>query len=97
MSVVAEGKRVLLSIVTESVIENAVLADLGRPGGRGYTAPDARGRGPRRVREPNIRIEVVCRRERAEALLAHLRDHYYANYAMVAWLHDVEVMRLDKF
>jgi nitrogen regulatory protein PII len=103
MSIVAEEKRVLLTIVTESVIENAVLADLDRLGVSGYTVTDARGRGHRGVRDANwdeaanIRIEVVCRRERAEALLAHLRDHYYANYAMVAWLHDVEVMRLDKF
>ncbi len=103
MSVVADEKRVLLTIVTESVIENALLSDLDSLGAKGYTVTDARGRGQRGVRDANwdeaanIRVEVVCRRERAEALLAHLRDRYYANYAMVAWLHDVEVMRLEKF
>jgi hypothetical protein len=103
MSIVADEKRVLLTIVTEGVIENALLADLDRLGAKGYTVTDARGRGHRGVRDANwdeaanIRVEVICRRELAESLLLHLRDRYYANYAMVAWLHDVEIMRLEKF
>lgn len=103
MSIVAAEKLVLLTIVTESVIENALLADLDRLGVKGYTVTDARGRGSRGVRDANwdesanIRVEVVCRRERAVGLMEHLRERYYVNYAMVAWLHDVEVMRLEKF
>ncbi|WP_305072758.1 P-II family nitrogen regulator [Propionivibrio sp.] len=96
-------KRTMLTIVTESVIENMLLADLDRLGVRGYTVTDARGRGSRGVRDANwdeaanIRIEVICTRELAEALLAHLQKHYYANYAMVSCLHEVEVVRAEKF
>ncbi len=96
-------KRTMLTIVTESVIENMLLADLDRLGARGYTVTDARGRGSRGVRDANwdeaanIRIEVIGTRELAEALLAYLQQHYYANYAMVSWLHDVEVVRAGKF
>jgi nitrogen regulatory protein PII len=96
-------KRTMLTIVTESVIENMLLADLDRLGARGYTVSDARGRGSRGVRDANwdeaanIRIEVICTRELAEALLAHLQKHYYANYAMVSCLHEVEVVRAEKF
>lgn len=45
----------------------------------------------------NIRIEVICSRDMAESLLDHLQQHYYANYAMVACLHEVEVLRAAKF
>ncbi|MDO8958188.1 MAG: hypothetical protein Q7U85_00475 [Rhodocyclaceae bacterium] len=45
----------------------------------------------------NIRVEIVCNRNLAESLLAHLREHYYANYAMIAFLHEVEVLRPEKF
>ena len=45
----------------------------------------------------NIRIEVICARERAEALLLHLQTHFYTDYAMVAFLQDVDVLRPDKF
>jgi hypothetical protein len=96
-------KRVMLTIVTESVIENALLADLERLGVRGYTVTDARGRGTRGVRDANwgeaanIRIEIICARPLADAVLAHLQQRYYANYAMVACLHEVEVLRPEKF
>ena len=74
-----------------------------RLGARGYTVTDARGRGSRGVRDANwdeaanIRIEVICSRDIAESLLDHLQQHYYANYAMVACLHEVEVLRAAKF
>ena len=67
------------------------------------TAQAVRDCGSRGVRDANwdeaanIRIEVICTRELAEALLAHLQKHYYANYAMVSCLHEVEVVRAEKF
>lgn len=96
-------KRVMLTIVTESVIEHALLADLEKLGVRGYTVTDARGRGTRGVRDAdwgeaaNVRIEIICARPLAESVLAHLQACYYANYAMVACLHEVEVLRPEKF
>jgi nitrogen regulatory protein PII len=96
-------KRLMLTVVTESVIENALLADLERLGVRGYTVTDARGRGSRGVRDAdwdeaaNIRIEIICARPLADTVLAHLQERYYANYAMVACLHEVEVLRPEKF
>ena len=96
-------KRVLLTLVTEAVVEHSLLADLDRLGLRGYTVTNARGRGNHGVRDAawdeaaNIRVEIVCKRDLAELLLAHLRDHYYANYAMITFLHEVEVMRPEKF
>ncbi len=103
MNDVATEKRVLLTIVTESVIENALLDDLDGLGMRGYTVSDARGRGNRGLRDAdwdetaNIRIEILCTRSLAERLLAHLQARYYANYAMVAWLNEVEILRPEKF
>lgn len=103
MSSVSTDKRMMLTIVTESVIENALLADLDRIGARGYTVTDARGRGSRGVRDANwdeaanIRIEVICTRVLAEALLGHLQERYYVNYAMVACLHEIEILRPEKF
>ncbi len=96
-------KRLMLTIVTESVIENALLADLDQLGVRGYTITDARGRGSRGVRDANwdeaanIRIEIICARPLAGVVLTYLQEHYYANYAMVACAHEVEVLRPEKF
>jgi nitrogen regulatory protein PII len=96
-------KRTLITIVTEAVIEQVLLRDLDRLGVRGYTVSDARGKGSRGVRDAawdeaaNIRIEVICAREQAEALMRHLQARYYVDYAMVAFLQDIEVLRPEKF
>lgn len=96
-------KRTLITIVTEAVIEQALLRDLDRLGVRGYTVSDARGKGSRGVRDAawdeaaNIRIEVICARTLAEELLRHLQARYYADYAMIAFLAEVDVLRPEKF
>jgi Pyruvate/2-oxoacid:ferredoxin oxidoreductase gamma subunit len=96
-------KRTLLTVFTESSIEQVLVRDMNRLGVKGYTISDARGKGSRGVRDAswdesrNIRIEVICAREQAEALLTHLQERYYSNYAMVAYFSDVEVLRPGKF
>lgn len=96
-------KRTLLTIVTEAIVEPTLLRDLDRLGVRGYTVSDVRGKGSRGVRDAtwdeaaNIRIEVICPRALAEDLLRHLQERYYANYAMVAFLAEIEVLRPEKF
>lgn len=96
-------KRTLLTIITEAIVEPTLLRDLDRLGVRGYTVSDARGKGSRGVRDAawdeaaNIRIEVICARTLAEDLLRHLQARYYADYAMVAFLAEVDVLRPEKF
>ncbi len=96
-------KRTLLTIITETIVEPTLLRDLDRWGVRGYTVSDARGKGSRGVRDAaweeaaNIRIETICSRKLAEDVLGHLKDHYYVNYAMVAFLTEIEVLRPEKF
>lgn len=97
-------KRTLLTIITEAVVEPTLLRDLDRLGVRGYTISDARGKGSRGgVRDAawdeaaNVRIEVICPRTLAEDVLRHLQVRYYANYSMVTFLTEIEVLRPDKF
>lgn len=96
-------KRTLITVITEAAIENILLRDLDKLGVRGYTVSDARGRGSKGVRDAaweetaNIRIDVICSRSLAESVLNHIQVRYYANYAMVAFLQDVEILRPEKF
>lgn len=45
----------------------------------------------------NVRLEIICPRAQAETVLAHLQVRYFADYAMVAFLQDVEILRPEKF
>lgn len=103
MTALSTEKRTLLTVFTEASIEQLLIRDMDRMGIRGYTISDVRGKGSRGVRDAswdesrNIRVEVICARPQAEALLGHLQARYYANYAMVAYFSDVEVLRGGKF
>ncbi len=96
-------KRKLLTIVTEAFLEERIAADARRLGARGYTACEARGEGHRGARSGdweasrNVRMEIVCGEEVAQALVEHLFRHYYADYGMIVYLSEVEVIRPDKF
>lgn len=99
-----EGKvRKLLTVITEAALEPALVRDIERLGAHGYTVTDARGKGNRGVRNAgwetssNIRIEVVCDAGTAAAIASHLQQHYYAHYAIILFMTDVEVLRPERF
>jgi hypothetical protein len=95
--------RTLLTVICEAALEKKLQADLEQLGAPGWTISDARGRGGRGVRsagwdtDGNIRVEIICARELAERIAEHLQTKYYANYAMVCYLAQVEVLRPEKF
>jgi hypothetical protein len=95
--------RRLLTVVTEASLERRLVEDLKELGARGWTITDARGQGHRGKRAldwehgGNIRLEVICDAALADQLVAHLRELYYDHYAMVLFVHDVEVLRPEKF
>jgi nitrogen regulatory protein PII len=95
--------RTLLTVICEAALEKKLVADLDHLGAPGWTLSEARGRGSRGVRsaewdtESNIRLEIICNRDIAERIAAHLQVRYYDNFAMVCYLAEVEVLRPEKF
>lgn len=96
-------RRVLVTIITEAVIERQLTENLKTLGAHGYTITEARGEGNRGVRaaeweySANIRIETICEAATARSIMEFLSRTYYDNYAMIAFTHEVEVMRPEKF
>lgn len=99
----ATAIRKLVTIVTEARIERQLLSAVESAGARGWTITDVRGKGSRGVRRAefdlsgNLRLEVVCEATVAEAIATAVRERFYADYAMILYLQDVEVLRPDKF
>ncbi len=91
----------LMTIITEAAVENEVLNDLVKLGAKGYTSVDARGLGHHGVRSAawgmsaNVRIEVMDTEENVRKMAAAMKERYYRNYAMLIFLHDVEVVPHD--
>lgn len=96
-------KKKLLTIISESTLENLLIQDIKRLGARGYTLTQAEGEGARGVRtgdwdqNKNVSIQIICSETLGHSILQHIFDTYYEDYALVAFLSDIEVYRDAKF
>lgn len=89
--------QVLLTILTEAVLEDDVVEAITRLGATGYTISDARGRGAHGLRTgkwsagANIRIEVVGEAELCARISEHLQASYARNYGLFMYTIPVQV------
>ena len=97
------ARRKLLTVICESDLEKKLGDDVIRLGAHGYTVTEARGRGAGGERDAawspsaNIRMEVICEASVADNIAAHLRKSYFAHYALVLYMSDVDVLRGERF
>jgi nitrogen regulatory protein P-II 2 len=93
----------LVTIVCESVLEERIVEVLGECGAHGHTAFDVRGGGSQGTRSAdlvesgNVQIQVIAKPAVAEAILQKLHADFFRDYAMVAYVGEVSVLRPDKF
>ncbi len=96
-------KEKLLTIITESEIEEHLLQDVDRLGAKGYTISSVKGKGEKGVRNAvwsansNVKIEIVCDNNICEKIIEFLKENYLKNYAMILFVSDVDVLRPKKF
>ncbi|MFM2105431.1 MAG: hypothetical protein RL338_463 [Chloroflexota bacterium] len=91
-----------VTIVAEALLEERLIRELRALGARGVTIGPVRGEGSRGVRSgdwegSNVRLESIVSREVADAILARIAERYFDDYAVIAWVDDVEVVRGDKY
>jgi nitrogen regulatory protein P-II 2 len=91
-----------VTIIGDETVKYRILAEIEKLGATGYTDCPAHGKGARGIRprhaEPaNAKIEVIATSEVATRILEHVAQNYFDNYAMIAFLSDVEVLQGEKF
>ncbi|MBL8045842.1 MAG: hypothetical protein JNL09_04835 [Anaerolineales bacterium] len=91
-----------VTIIAEAVLEERLVREVKQLGARGYTITQARGEGSRGVRASewegqNIKLESIVSPAVADKILAHLAEHYFEYYAVVAYAEHVEVVRGEKY
>lgn len=90
-------KAKVVTIITESILEKKLIAELKKLGISGYTIEDVRGEGKRGFRgsdwdqTSNVRIQVVCDEVLADKITNHLRNNYFDRYAMFVFKFEADV------
>jgi nitrogen regulatory protein P-II 2 len=92
----------LVTVIAEALLEDQLIADIKRLGARGYSRGEVYGEGSRGLRASewegkNVRIETLVGEATATRILEHLAATYFADYAMVAYVADVGVVRGEKY
>lgn len=88
---------VLLTIITESILEGDLVDEMTKLGAKGYTISDSRGRGVHGLRrgdwrkEGNIRIEVIGDADLCNAIVARLKAEYDQDYGLLMFTSKVEL------
>jgi nitrogen regulatory protein PII len=91
-----------VTIVAEALLEDRMLRELRALGARGFTIGEVRGEGSRGIRAVdwegrNVRIETIVAPAVADRILEHVAANYFEDYAVIAWVDDVGVVRGDKY
>ena len=88
----------LVTVVAEEVLKEQLVHKVLELGATGCSYHSTEGTGSRTARHDdvfgeNFQLKVVCPQDIAEKILTYISHNYFENYAIVAWISDVQVVR----
>ncbi len=91
-----------VTIVAEGILKPELISLVRSRGATGYTLTKVEGEGSRGARASdwegrNVRIETIVSAATADSILEALGETYFEDYAVIAWLSEVNVLRGEKF
>lgn len=95
--------KTLLTIVTEAVLEKALVRDARERGAQGWIVAEVHGAGREGVREGaweadrTIELKVICDAQVADAIAEHVLATYAPNYSVAMWFSEVAVLRPERY
>ena len=93
----------LLTITCEILAKENVIDILRKHEITGYTTYEVDGNGARGVRgqglktEKNVKVEVIMREEKLDGVVEEISRTLFANFAVVLYVSDIGVVRMEKF
>ncbi|NCW44321.1 MAG: transcriptional regulator [Gemmatimonadaceae bacterium] len=92
----------LVTIIAEPVLEPRITQELRKLGASGFTVVEGRGQGSRALHAAeipgiNVRIETIVPPDVADRIVEHVAKSYFADYEVIAYLSDVQVVRGEKY
>ena len=93
----------LLTITCEILVQKNIIEILKKHKITGYTTYEVNGNGARGLRgqglktEKNVKVEVILREEKLSDVIEEISRTLFANFALVLYVSDVQVVRTEKF
>ncbi|MFQ3633380.1 P-II family nitrogen regulator [Roseiflexus sp.] len=92
----------LVTIIAEPVLKDRLIHEIQALGAHGYTISEVHGEGTRGIHASqwqggNVKIETIVSPEVAERIVEVVADQYFPNYAVIAYVIPVQVVRSEKF
>ncbi|MCA1788846.1 MAG: hypothetical protein LC667_03005 [Thioalkalivibrio sp.] len=92
----------LVTIVAETVLRDRITRRLLECGATGFTVTESNGRGSRGIRTGDVpgegvRIESLVTAGVAARILEEVANSYFTDYAVIAWVSEVQVVRGEKY
>lgn len=93
----------LLTITCEILAQKNIIEILKKHEITGYTSYEVDGNGARGLRgqglqtEKNVKVEVIMREEKMSDVIEEISRTLFANFAIVLYVSDVGVVRIEKF
>lgn len=91
-----------LTVITEALLRERILADLKSLGVKGYSIARVEGEGMRHLHTSdfegdNIQLDTIVTEEVAQAALETLNRKYFSDFSIIVYLQDVKVLRSERF
>jgi len=93
----------LLTITCEILAQKNIIDILHKHNISGYTFYEVGGSGAKGIRgqgfqnEKNIKIEVISQEEKLSGVLEEIARTLFSDYAIITYVSDVGVVRIEKF
>jgi len=93
----------LLTVTCEILAQKNIIEILNKHEITGYTTYEVDGNGARGIRgqgfknEKNVKVEVIMREEKLQDVVEEISRTMFANFAIVLYVSDVNVVRIEKF
>ena len=92
----------LVTIISEPVLSASLVTTIRSLGATGFTISDVHGEGSGEkssgeVPNEKVKIEVVADGDLAKKIMTEIAKSYFANYSLIIYASDIQVIRHEKF
>lgn len=92
----------LVTIICEPVLSTSLVTTVRSLGATGFTISDVHGEGSGEkssgeVPNEKVKIEVIAEADLAKEMMNEVAKNYFANYSLIVYASDIEVIRQEKF